>query len=52
MSVSVEAVGFVGLGNMGSALAANLVQTGHTVVAYDALGPERAPNPHLSVVDR
>lgn len=36
-------VGVVGLGNMGSVLAANLVQTGHAVVAHDALGPERAP---------
>jgi 3-hydroxyisobutyrate dehydrogenase-like beta-hydroxyacid dehydrogenase len=37
-------VGFVGLGNMGSVLAANLVQSGHAVVAYDALGAERAPH--------
>jgi len=37
-------VGFVGLGNMGSALAANLVGAGHDVVAHDAAGPERAPN--------
>ncbi len=36
-------VGFVGLGNMGSVLAANLGQTGHTVVAHDALGAQRAP---------
>jgi 3-hydroxyisobutyrate dehydrogenase len=36
-------VGFVGLGNMGSVLAANLVETGHDVVAHDALGAERAP---------
>lgn len=36
-------VGFVGLGNMGSALAANLVQAGHTVLAYDILGPDRVP---------
>jgi len=36
-------VGFVGLGNMGSALAANLVDAGHTVVAHDAVGPGRAP---------
>jgi 3-hydroxyisobutyrate dehydrogenase len=39
----VGTVGFVGLGNMGSVLASNLVQTGHTVVAHDALGPERVP---------
>ncbi|HXY93797.1 MAG TPA: NAD(P)-dependent oxidoreductase [Acidimicrobiia bacterium] len=38
------AVGFVGLGNMGSVLAANLVATGHAVVAHDVLGPERAPD--------
>jgi 3-hydroxyisobutyrate dehydrogenase-like beta-hydroxyacid dehydrogenase len=39
----VGTVGFVGLGNMGSVLAANLDETGHTVVAHDALGAERAP---------
>jgi 3-hydroxyisobutyrate dehydrogenase-like beta-hydroxyacid dehydrogenase len=38
-----DAVGFVGLGNMGSALAANLVQAGFGVVAHDVLGPQRAP---------
>jgi 3-hydroxyisobutyrate dehydrogenase-like beta-hydroxyacid dehydrogenase len=38
-----ETVGFVGLGNMGSVLAANLARCGHTVVAHDALGPARAP---------
>jgi 3-hydroxyisobutyrate dehydrogenase-like beta-hydroxyacid dehydrogenase len=36
-------VGFVGLGNMGSALAANLVQASFVVVAHDVLGPQRAP---------
>jgi 3-hydroxyisobutyrate dehydrogenase-like beta-hydroxyacid dehydrogenase len=35
-------VGFVGLGNMGSVLASNLVATGHDVVANDVLGPARA----------
>src|SRR4051794_34543996 len=35
--------GGVGLGNMGSALAANLVGAGFTVVGHDAAGPERAP---------
>jgi 3-hydroxyisobutyrate dehydrogenase len=39
----VTEVGFVGLGNMGSALAANLVGGGHTVVAHDILGSTRAP---------
>jgi 3-hydroxyisobutyrate dehydrogenase len=36
-------VGFVGLGNMGSVLASNLVATGHTVIAHDVLGPARVP---------
>jgi 3-hydroxyisobutyrate dehydrogenase len=37
----VTTVGFVGLGNMGNALATNLVDAGFLVVAYDAAGPER-----------
>ncbi|MET9387090.1 NAD(P)-dependent oxidoreductase [Streptomyces sp. NPDC002928] len=37
-------VGFVGLGNMGGALAANLVQRGHRVVAYDSAGPALTPS--------
>jgi 3-hydroxyisobutyrate dehydrogenase len=37
-------VGFVGLGNMGSVLAGNLVGAGHDVVSHDAAGPERSPN--------
>jgi 3-hydroxyisobutyrate dehydrogenase len=37
-------VGFVGLGNMGSVLAANLVAAGHTVVAHDAHAPGRSPD--------
>lgn len=36
-------VGFIGLGNMGSALAANLVLRGHGVVAYDVAGPGGLP---------
>ena len=46
MGVIVEnfaAVGFVGLGSMGAALAGNLVSRGHAVVATDVAGPERAP---------
>jgi 3-hydroxyisobutyrate dehydrogenase-like beta-hydroxyacid dehydrogenase len=39
----VTAVGVVGLGNMGSALATNLVGSGHDVVTYDLAGPERSP---------
>ena len=36
-------VGFVGLGNMGSVLAANLVDAGHDVVTHDVAGPRRSP---------
>jgi 3-hydroxyisobutyrate dehydrogenase-like beta-hydroxyacid dehydrogenase len=39
-----ETVAFVGLGNMGSVLASNLVEAGHVVVAHDALGSARAPD--------
>ncbi|HEU5309063.1 MAG TPA: NAD(P)-dependent oxidoreductase [Acidimicrobiia bacterium] len=42
-------VGVVGLGNMGSALAANLVGAGFDVVGHDATGPERAPDGVRSV---
>ncbi|GAA2401821.1 3-hydroxyisobutyrate dehydrogenase [Actinomadura vinacea] len=45
------AVGFVGLGNMGGALAANLVGAGFEVVAYDAAGPERTPEGAASAAD-
>ena len=41
--MTVGTVGFAGLGNMGSALASNLVQTGHAVLAHDVLGPHRTP---------
>jgi len=37
-------IGIVGLGNMGSALATNLVGAGHAVVGHDAAGAERAPD--------
>jgi 3-hydroxyisobutyrate dehydrogenase-like beta-hydroxyacid dehydrogenase len=37
------AVGFVGLGNMGSALAANLVAAGHDLVTHDIAGPAASP---------
>jgi 3-hydroxyisobutyrate dehydrogenase-like beta-hydroxyacid dehydrogenase len=36
-------VGFVGLGNMGSVLASNLVHAGHVVLAHDALGADLVP---------
>ncbi len=38
-----SSVGFVGLGNMGSALAANLVAAGHDLVTFDLAGAERSP---------
>jgi 3-hydroxyisobutyrate dehydrogenase len=41
--VAAAPVGFVGLGNMGSALAANLVGSGVPVVAHDVSGPARCP---------
>jgi 3-hydroxyisobutyrate dehydrogenase-like beta-hydroxyacid dehydrogenase len=40
----VGTVGFVGLGNMGSVLAANLVDAGHDVVSHDVSGPGRNPD--------
>ena len=36
-------VGFIGLGNMGSVLASNLVRAGHPVVAHDIAGPGSVP---------
>jgi 3-hydroxyisobutyrate dehydrogenase-like beta-hydroxyacid dehydrogenase len=55
--MSGSAVGIVGLGNMGSALAANLVGAGFTVVGHDAAGADRAPTgvehvPSVAVVAR
>jgi 3-hydroxyisobutyrate dehydrogenase len=44
-------VGFVGLGNMGSVLAGNLVGTGHDVVSHDVAGPERSPAGSVFVDD-
>lgn len=41
--MSERTVGFVGLGNMGAVLAANLVQAGHPLVTHDTLGPARSP---------
>lgn len=38
-----DAVGVVGLGNMGSALAANLAARGREVVVHDVAGTDRAP---------
>ncbi len=41
--MTVAEVGFIGLGNMGSALAANLVGAGHDVVTFDVAGSARSP---------
>ncbi|WP_045877893.1 NAD(P)-dependent oxidoreductase [Pseudofrankia sp. DC12] len=43
MTVGSPVVGFIGLGNMGAALANNLVVAGFDVVAFDVAGPDRAP---------
>jgi 3-hydroxyisobutyrate dehydrogenase-like beta-hydroxyacid dehydrogenase len=45
-----RATGFVGLGNMGGVLAANLVASGHSVVAFDLAGPSLTP-PGASFAD-
>ena len=44
-------VGVVGLGNMGGALAANLVAHGHDVLAHDVAGPGRTPDGATFVPD-
>lgn len=41
--MTLNRVGFVGLGNMGSILAANLVDAGFDVVSHDLAGPTRNP---------
>jgi 3-hydroxyisobutyrate dehydrogenase len=47
----VATVGFVGLGNMGSVLAANLVAAGHDVASHDVAGPAGSPQGALFVTD-
>lgn len=44
-------VGFVGLGNMGAVLAANLVGAGHELVTHDPVGPARNPDGARFVTD-
>jgi 3-hydroxyisobutyrate dehydrogenase len=44
-------VGFVGLGNMGRVLAANLVASGHEVVTFDVAGPAGCPEGATSASD-
>jgi 3-hydroxyisobutyrate dehydrogenase len=44
-------VGFVGLGNMGRALATNLVDAGHAVITHDLAGPTRSPEGATFVSD-
>ncbi len=50
-SVTAQSVGVVGLGHMGSVLAANLVQRGLPTLTHDALGPERSPEGAAYVSD-
>jgi 3-hydroxyisobutyrate dehydrogenase len=40
----VAELGFIGLGHMGSVLAANLIAAGHTVLSHDISGPEGNPD--------
>lgn len=51
MGTSGNTVGFVGLGNMGSVLASNLVATGHEVVTHDVAGADRSPRGATFVPD-
>lgn len=44
-------VGFVGLGNMGSALATNLVGSGHELTTHDLAGPDRSPEGATFIAD-
>jgi 3-hydroxyisobutyrate dehydrogenase-like beta-hydroxyacid dehydrogenase len=46
-----SAVGFIGLGNMGSALAGNLITAGIELVTYDAMGPQRSPEGATPLAD-
>jgi 3-hydroxyisobutyrate dehydrogenase-like beta-hydroxyacid dehydrogenase len=46
-----SAVGCIGLGNMGSELATNLVAAGHDVVTYDVAGAARSPERASFVAD-
>ena len=41
--MTVSQIGFVGLGNMGSVLAANLVGSGFAVITHDVAGAARSP---------
>ena len=38
-------IGFIGLGNMGSAIAANLMKAGHDVTAYNRRRPRSTRSP-------
>ena len=55
-------IGFIGLGNMGAAIAANLLRAGHEVTVWNrspekardlvALGAVAAPSPKAAAVER
>jgi 3-hydroxyisobutyrate dehydrogenase-like beta-hydroxyacid dehydrogenase len=49
--VTVSQIGFVGLGNMGSVLAANLIGSGFAVITHDVTGPARSPEGATFVED-
>ena len=40
--MAIKTVGFIGIGNMGRPMAANLIKGGYQVVAYDADGKRAA----------
>ena len=43
MSDAAPLVGFIGLGNMGAPIAANIARAGHPMVVYDAAGHASLP---------
>ncbi|HEV7758685.1 MAG TPA: NAD(P)-binding domain-containing protein [Acidimicrobiales bacterium] len=51
LTVAPAVTGIVGLGNMEAVLAANLVASGHAVVAHDVAGPGRSPEGAAFVPD-
>ena len=49
--MTVSRIGFVGLGNMGSVLASNLIGSGFAVMTHDVAGPARNPEGAMFVDD-
>ena len=50
MSASPRSVGFIGLGQMGFGMAANLLKAGHDVLAYDVAHAAAAASPRANNV--